>query len=632
MDDGSEAEPMDDPPVPPPSPTGTGEYALKIISKDKCRGKEHLVQNEVAILRRVKHPNIVLLIEEMDTPTELYLVMELVKGGDLFDAITSSDKYTERDASSMLFNLASAIKYLHSHSIVHRDIKPENLLVYEHQDGTMSLKLGDFGLATVVNGSLFAVCGTPTYVARRSCGDRVRSTHTLGALLVKTDSHTLYPITLQVLPNLSFGVHFLYGVKVDVWAAGVITYILLCGFPPFRGSGPEHEELFQHILIGTLSSPHHTGTESLLLPRSDPHWTCDLIRGMLQLEVEQRLSAEQVLEQPWVKEEGLTQSEQHLCVATRIKKNFNTTARVINSSAGVSVITVQLYVDRIGKAAQVRKQALWTAAVPQDCSGQGTTAPPAVLLSLHRPVSVCASSAPSCQRLCFLCTVLSVSVLFCIVLSASVLPLHRPVSVCASDAPSCQRLCLFCTVLSVSVLPPAPSSSVLPLMHCPVSVCASLHRPVSVCASSAPSCQCLCLLCTVLSVSVPSSVSGTVLSGRSVPSLCTVLSVSVPLPVCTVLSVSVPPLHRPVSVCASSAPSCQVCAFCTSVRSVLLCTSVRSVPPLHRPVSVCALLHRPVSVCALLHRPVSVWPPLHRPVSVCASSAPSRQRLFLSCA
>ncbi|MBN3278645.1 DCLK1 kinase, partial [Polyodon spathula] len=105
------------------------EYALKIINKSKCRGKEHMIQNEVSILRRVKHPNIVLLIEEMDTYTELYLVMELVKGGDLFDAITSTNKYTERDASGMLYNLVSAIKYLHSLNIVHRDIKPENLLV-----------------------------------------------------------------------------------------------------------------------------------------------------------------------------------------------------------------------------------------------------------------------------------------------------------------------------------------------------------------------------------------------------------------------------------------------------------------------------------------------------------------------
>ncbi|KAJ7409009.1 hypothetical protein WISP_116997 [Willisornis vidua] len=195
------------------------EYALKIIKKSKCRGKEHMIQNEVSILRRVKHPNIVLLIEEMDMPTELYLVMELVKGGDLFDAITSTNKYTERDASGMLYNLASAIKYLHSLNIVHRDIKPENLLVYEHQDGSKSLKLGDFGLATIVDGPLYTVCGTPTYVAPE--------------IIAETG----------------------YGLKVDIWAAGVITYILLCGFPPFRGSGDDQEVLFDQILMGQVDFP-----------------------------------------------------------------------------------------------------------------------------------------------------------------------------------------------------------------------------------------------------------------------------------------------------------------------------------------------------------------------------------------
>ncbi|MEQ2200766.1 Serine/threonine-protein kinase dclk2 [Xenoophorus captivus] len=129
------------------------------------RVQEHLIENEVAVLRRVRHPSIIQLIEVDETPTQLFLVMELVKGGDLFDAITSSTKYSERDASAMVFNLAGAIKYLHRMNIVHRDIKPENLLVCEYPDGTKSLKLGDFGLATVVEGPLYTVCGTPTYVA-----------------------------------------------------------------------------------------------------------------------------------------------------------------------------------------------------------------------------------------------------------------------------------------------------------------------------------------------------------------------------------------------------------------------------------------------------------------------------------
>ncbi|XP_036935847.1 serine/threonine-protein kinase DCLK1-like isoform X7 [Acanthopagrus latus] len=272
------------------------EYALKIISKDKCRGKEHMIQSEVSILRRVKHPNIVLLIEEMDTNSELYLVMELVKGGDLFDAITSSNKYTERDASCMLFNLASAIKYLHSLNIVHRDIKPENLLVYEHTDGSRSLKLGDFGLATVVNGPLYTVCGTPTYVAPEIVAESG------------------------------------YGLKVDIWAAGVITYILLCGFPPFRGTGEDQEALFEQILKGVLDFPA-------------PYWDSvsdaakALITGMLQVEVDQRYTAVQVLDNPWVNDDGVSENEHQLPVAGKIKKHFNPVPKLNSTAAGVSVIT-----------------------------------------------------------------------------------------------------------------------------------------------------------------------------------------------------------------------------------------------------------------------------------------------------
>uniref|UniRef100_A0A3B4UM24 Serine/threonine-protein kinase DCLK2 n=1 Tax=Seriola dumerili TaxID=41447 RepID=A0A3B4UM24_SERDU len=272
------------------------EYALKIINKGKCRGKEHMIQNEVAILRRVKHPNIVLLIEEVDTYNELYLVMELVKGGDLFDAITSANRYTERDASGMLYNLANAIKYLHSLNIVHRDIKPENLLVYEHADGSKSLKLGDFGLATVVDGPLYTVCGTPTYVAPE--------------IIAETG----------------------YGLKVDIWAAGVITYILLCGFPPFRGSSDDQEVLFDQILMGQLEFPL-------------PYWdnvsetAKELIRSMLEVEVDQRYSALQVLEHPWVTDEGLCENDHQLSVAGKIKKHFNTSPKVNDTTAGVSVIS-----------------------------------------------------------------------------------------------------------------------------------------------------------------------------------------------------------------------------------------------------------------------------------------------------
>ncbi|XP_009325785.1 PREDICTED: serine/threonine-protein kinase DCLK2 [Pygoscelis adeliae] len=295
------------------------EFALKIIDKNKCCGKlspsslrftcqhkpclknthlaqEHLIENEVSILRRVKHPNIIMLIEEMDTPTELYLVMELVKGGDLFDAITSSTKYTERDGSAMVYNLASALKYLHGLNIVHRDIKPENLLVCEYPDGTKSLKLGDFGLATVVEGPLYTVCGTPTYVAPE--------------IIAETG----------------------YGLKVDIWAAGVITYILLCGFPPFRSENNLQEDLFDQILVGKLEFP-------------SPYWdnitdsAKELISLMLHVNAEARYTAAQILSHPWVSDDASQENNMQAEVTGKLKQHFNNTLpKQNNTSAGVSVI------------------------------------------------------------------------------------------------------------------------------------------------------------------------------------------------------------------------------------------------------------------------------------------------------
>ncbi|KAK3554523.1 hypothetical protein QTP70_024429 [Hemibagrus guttatus] len=271
------------------------EFALKIIDKNKCRGKEHLIESEVAVLRRVKHPNIIMLMEEVDTPSELYLVMELVKGGDLFDAITSSMKYTEKDASTMVYNLAAALKYLHGMNIVHRDIKPENLLVCEYPDGTKSLKLGDFGLATVVEGPLYTVCGTPTYVAP------------------------------EIIAESG------YGLKVDIWAAGVITYILLCGFPPFRSENNVQEELFDQILQGHVDFP-------------SPYWdnitdsAKELIGHMLRVNSEMRYLAEDILCHPWVTDKAAVDNNMKMEVTGKLKKHFTSAHKEGNTTAGVSVI------------------------------------------------------------------------------------------------------------------------------------------------------------------------------------------------------------------------------------------------------------------------------------------------------
>uniref|UniRef100_A0A8C6MNC4 non-specific serine/threonine protein kinase n=1 Tax=Moschus moschiferus TaxID=68415 RepID=A0A8C6MNC4_MOSMO len=189
-------------------------YAMKIIDKAKLKGKEDMVDSEILIIQSLSHPNIVKLHEVYETDAEIYLIMEYVQGGDLFDAITESVKFPEREAALLLTDLCRALVHLHDKRIVHRDLKPENLLVQRNEDKSTTLKLADFGLAKHVVRPIFTVCGTPTYVAPEILSEKG------------------------------------YGLEVDMWAAGVILYILLCGFPPFRSPERDQEELFNIIQLG----------------------------------------------------------------------------------------------------------------------------------------------------------------------------------------------------------------------------------------------------------------------------------------------------------------------------------------------------------------------------------------------
>ncbi|CAK8678931.1 unnamed protein product [Clavelina lepadiformis] len=237
------------------------EYAMKIIDKSKLKGKEDMIENEIAIMKNCHHPNIVRLIEEFETDDEIYLVLEYVKGGDLFDAITESVKFTERDAANMVADLSEALAFLHSKNIIHRDLKPENLLVSRNKDGSMTLKLADFGLAMEVTEPIYTVCGTPTYVAP------------------------------EILAESG------YGLEVDMWATGVITYILLCGFPPFRSLERDQEELFEIIQLGDYEflSPYWDNISDAAK---------DLIQRLLVVDTKRRFTAEQVLAHPWIQSEG----------------------------------------------------------------------------------------------------------------------------------------------------------------------------------------------------------------------------------------------------------------------------------------------------------------------------------------
>ncbi|XP_076865048.1 serine/threonine-protein kinase DCLK3 [Brachyhypopomus gauderio] len=232
-------------------------FAMKIVDKAKLQGRGHMIQNEIALMRSLAHPRLVKLLRSHHTHTHVYLLMELVAGGDLFDAIARSGQFTEPSAACMVQDISQALEYIHDKSIAHRDLKPENLLVQRHSSGSMSLKLADFGLAMVVTEPVFTVCGTPTYVAPE--------------ILAETG----------------------YGVAVDVWAMGVILFVLLSGFPPFRSPDRNQEELFRLIQKGEVHfiSPYwdHVSNGAKVL-----------IRALLEVDPNVRLTARQTLQNSWL--------------------------------------------------------------------------------------------------------------------------------------------------------------------------------------------------------------------------------------------------------------------------------------------------------------------------------------------
>ncbi|KAM8841645.1 serine/threonine-protein kinase DCLK3 [Spinachia spinachia] len=248
--------------------------AVKIVERSKLIGREHMMQNELSLLGSLCHPRIVRLFSHHHTHTHSYLVMELVSGGDLFEAISERGKFPEAESGLMVSDVSEALNYMHCKSIVHRDLKPENLLIEHVAPGICRLKLADFGLAMVVTEPVFTICGTPTYVAP------------------------------EILRETG------YGVEVDVWALGIILYILLCGFPPFRSQDRDQDELFRLIKQGELH----------FLP---PYWDAvsedatGLVRALLQPDPTVRLTAQQTMTHPWVKAVALICRQRALTEETR---------------------------------------------------------------------------------------------------------------------------------------------------------------------------------------------------------------------------------------------------------------------------------------------------------------------------
>ncbi|XP_029865665.1 calcium/calmodulin-dependent protein kinase type II subunit delta isoform X3 [Harpia harpyja] len=257
------------------------EYAAKIINTKKLSARDHQkLEREARICRLLKHPNIVRLHDSISEEGFHYLVFDLVTGGELFEDIVAREYYSEADASHCIQQILESVNHCHLNGIVHRDLKPENLLLASKSKGA-AVKLADFGLAIEVQGeqqAWFGFAGTPGYLS---------------------------PEVLRKDP---------YGKPVDMWACGVILYILLVGYPPFWDE--DQHRLYQQIKAGAYDFP-------------SPEWDTvtpeakDLINKMLTINPAKRITASEALKHPWICQRSTVASMMHRQETVDCLKKFN---------------------------------------------------------------------------------------------------------------------------------------------------------------------------------------------------------------------------------------------------------------------------------------------------------------------
>lgn len=208
-------------------------------------------------MNKIRHENVVQLVEVFDTGKTFYMVLEMCSGGELFDRIEQKDHYSEDEARAVVLQVNAALHHCHEKGVIHRDLKPENLL-YSRPAPDENIKLADFGLAYVLSPDVLVstACGTPGYIAP------------------------------EVLNNIG------YGKEVDMWALGVVMFILLSGCPPFFDDSIQ--SLFKLIRSGIFQF-YRPEFDSV----SDD--AKDMIRRLLSVDKDTRMTSGEVMEHPWMK-------------------------------------------------------------------------------------------------------------------------------------------------------------------------------------------------------------------------------------------------------------------------------------------------------------------------------------------
>jgi len=253
------------------------KFAVKIIDKTVIRDDIKLLRREIDIMKQVNHKNILKLHEIFEDATKVYIVMELVNGSELFDRIVEKGFYSEKNAMNIISQILEAVSYLHSKGIAHRDLKPENLLCSGNDDNEI-VKIADFGLSKVQSDEdlLSTSCGTPGYVAPE-------------VLLCEC-----------------------YNESVDMWGIGIITYILLAGYPPFYDENNPQDDtaLYEKVI-------------NVDYDLEDECWddvgehAKDFIRKLLLKDPRERMTAKQAMDHAWFRSDP---KEKELRISRRMSE------------------------------------------------------------------------------------------------------------------------------------------------------------------------------------------------------------------------------------------------------------------------------------------------------------------------